>query len=570
MKKNIILLGGSSFLIHNGFSSVFDASEINCINLSLGGTTSIQLLYELKRRKNHTLFENADLIILNSNVNEIQSCANEYERLPLELIYRDMELLFLELNKLNKKVLVLITPFFFYCDIVNKVNNIIIYLTKKYLFNLIDMQKYYEKYNLEDIAKAWDGSHQFSFIMRQLATNILRKIKSFKKTTRLSSCSKLEFKICCFDKYKKYTIQNSLMNEQYLRISNGNKIKFDEKYCGFKILAIHTWNNTDNTNMNNMKKDWSVLTHTISSCVLENKKIQIIKPTNFMNMVVPIQKEFYIDEFTFISNSQKNNFTEFYHNARTWESFDIVEHLDLVSVFLVRGELIQDDLNKVITDDIIFPPCYNFEHLIPAVEKYKEVIDEYCSIIDPRKLASLQNKITILTNEKLNLQNQIARIQNTLNSLHVADCNLEIKQDLTLNKAIKGEKIIIDSKLSFQTKHGTAKSRIQNQLSYKLGQAMIANSKSFLGYIRMPFVLSYIYDKHKQEQKIYQEKIKKDPSLALPPLESYPDYKEALKEKECLTYKLGQALIKANKTWYKGGYVKLWFEIKKYKKQKGK
>ncbi|MBX2078388.1 sugar transferase, partial [Campylobacter peloridis] len=77
---------------------------------------------------------------------------------------------------------------------------------------------------------------------------------------------------------------------------------------------------------------------------------------------------------------------------------------------------------------------------------------------------------------------------------------------------------------------------------------MIVNSKSMLGYIRMPFVLSYIKDKHKQEQKNYQEKIKKDSSLALPPLEDYPDYKEALKLKNHLSYKLGQALIQANKT----------------------
>ncbi|ECC0267003.1 hypothetical protein FMI54_08575, partial [Campylobacter coli] len=96
---------------------------------------------------------------------------------------------------------------------------------------------------------------------------------------------------------------------------------------------------------------------------------------------------------------------------------------------------------------------------------------------------------------------------------------------------------------------------------------MIVNSKSLLGYIRMPFVLSYIKDKHKQEQKIYQEKIKKDPSLKLPPLESYPDYKEALKEKECFTYKLGESLIKANKTWYKDGYVKMWFEIGELKRK---
>lgn len=121
--------------------------------------------------------------------------------------------------------------------------------------------------------------------------------------------------------------------------------------------------------------------------------------------------------------------------------------------------------------------------------------------------------------------------------------------------------------LSFQIKYGLAKQRIQNQLSYKLGQAMIINSKSLFGYIKMPFVLFYIKDKHKQEQKIYQEKIKKDPSLILPPLKSYVDYKEALKEKECLTYKLGQALIEANKTWYKGGYIKLCFEIRKLKKK---
>ena len=96
---------------------------------------------------------------------------------------------------------------------------------------------------------------------------------------------------------------------------------------------------------------------------------------------------------------------------------------------------------------------------------------------------------------------------------------------------------------------------------------MIENSKSLLGYIRMLFVLSYIKDKHKQEQKIYQEKIKKDPSLKLPPLESYHDYQESLKEKECLTYKLGEAFIKADKTWYKGGYVKLLFEIGKLKRK---
>ncbi|NDJ28022.1 hypothetical protein GW575_08730 [Campylobacter sp. MIT 19-121] len=98
-----------------------------------------------------------------------------------------------------------------------------------------------------------------------------------------------------------------------------------------------------------------------------------------------------------------------------------------------------------------------------------------------------------------------------------------------------------------------AKQRIYNHLSYKMGMVMIENSKSLLGYIRMPYVLSYIKDKHKEEQRIYQEKIKNNPSLKLPPLETYADYKEALKLKEHLSYKLGEAFIKAYNNRWKGG-----------------
>ncbi|TXE88340.1 galactosyltransferase [Campylobacter volucris] len=132
---------------------------------------------------------------------------------------------------------------------------------------------------------------------------------------------------------------------------------------------------------------------------------------------------------------------------------------------------------------------------------------------------------------------------------------------------LKENKMCNRNLLSFQTKHGTAKSRIQNQLSYKLGQTLIINSKSIFGILCMPIYIISTIINHNQEQKIYKAKIKKDPSLKLPPLESYPDYKEAIKLKNHLSYKLGQALIKANKTWYKGGYVKLWFEIGRLKRE---
>ncbi|EOK0990659.1 coiled-coil domain-containing protein [Campylobacter coli] len=235
--------------------------------------------------------------------------------------------------------------------------------------------------------------------------------------------------------------------------------------------------------------------------------------------------------------------------------------------------------------------------------EYWDKIAEFIADIVSTKNQNIADKTIIIQNKDkviVNQTNQINSLQTTLkdNKAHLIQAQ---NLNNTLNKTIQEKDIIINSntnqidqlqnnikekikqlhilqnsiqekstqlnqlqsKLSFQTQYGTAKSRIQNQLSYKLGQAMIVNSKSFLGYLIMPMALLSIMISHKQEQKIYQEKIKKNPSLKLPPLESYPDYKEALKEKECLTYKLGEALIKASNNWYGGGYIKLWFEMRK-------
>ncbi|EPA8820665.1 hypothetical protein ACQ762_001210 [Campylobacter jejuni] len=125
----------------------------------------------------------------------------------------------------------------------------------------------------------------------------------------------------------------------------------------------------------------------------------------------------------------------------------------------------------------------------------------------------------------------------------------------------------LNKTLNFQNNYGKAKIRIQNQLSYKLGQALIINSKSVLGFLSLPFIILSIVISHKQEQKAYKFKVKKNPNLALPPLETYPDYNEALKEKECFTYKLGEEFIKASKNWYGGGLFLLPYRVFKLHKK---
>ncbi|WP_072218984.1 hypothetical protein [Campylobacter coli] len=174
--------------------------------------------------------------------------------------------------------------------------------------------------------------------------------------------------------------------------------------------------------------------------------------------------------------------------------------------------------------------------------------------------SELEKQINTLVLHNNTTLNQALENINTNNALSsTLQHSLQTKDQTIQNLENKIKDI--EFKLYFKT----AKTRIQNHLAYKLGSALIENSKSIFGYIRMPYVLSYIRDKHRFEQKRYEENIKRYPELTLPPLESYPDYKEALKEKECFTYKLGEALIRADKEWYKGGYIKLWFEIRRIK-----
>ncbi|EAK5688249.1 alpha-2,3-sialyltransferase [Campylobacter coli] len=146
-------------------------------------------------------------------------------------------------------------------------------------------------------------------------------------------------------------------------------------------------------------------------------------------------------------------------------------------------------------------------------------------------IIKIKNENILSLNQTLEIKNQ--ELSNQTNQIH------------NLNET-----------LNFQNNYGKAKIRIQNQLSYKLGQALIINSKSVLGFLSLPFIILSIVISHKQEQKAYKFKVKKNPNLALPPLETYPDYNEALKEKECFTYKLGEEFIKASKNWYGGGYIK--------------
>ncbi|ENT8753527.1 coiled-coil domain-containing protein [Campylobacter coli] len=268
----------------------------------------------------------------------------------------------------------------------------------------------------------------------------------------------------------------------------------------------------------------------------------------------------YIDYFEESNEWVRKEF--FPHKERLFSKKDLTDYKENYELKEMKPEY-WDKIAEFIAD-IVSTKNQNIADKTIIIQNKDKVIVNQTNQINSLQTTLKDNKAHLIQAQNLNntlnktIQEKDIIINSNTNQIDQLQNNIKekIKQLHILQNSIQEKSTQLNqlqSKLSFQTKYGTAKTRIQNQLSYKLGQAMIINSKSLLGYLIMPMILLNIIISHKQAQKAYKLKIKKNPNLALPPLESYPDYKEALKEKECLTYKLGEALIKANNNWYGGG-----------------
>lgn len=176
------------------------------------------------------------------------------------------------------------------------------------------------------------------------------------------------------------------------------------------------------------------------------------------------------------------------------------------------------------------------------------------NIVYKTKIKNLECEPQNTTNELKNLQEnithkkQLLEVQNlgqnfNLKSLKIKEIqesiDLKILEKIKMQKELKQYGNIIYIEKYYQS----TKQRIYNRLSYGLGFYAIKKSKTLLGWIGMPIILLSIFISCKQEQKIYQEKIKKDPPLKLPPLELYTDYQETRKKESSLYINFGQAIM---------------------------
>lgn len=196
-KYNVVLLGGSNSMMKNGIKSGLEQDNVHLTNLALGATGSLQNLYELKLPHNQEAIADADIIITESNINDIENL-NANAKIKLEVVIASITYLYNELSKLNKKVLVLILPLYdkSYSGI-EIINNTHRYWAKKYGFNVIDMQAFYEEKDVMHFYMQGDKGHQINSIMRELGKNIASHLDLFKgqKNTSITENQKMHYAI---------------------------------------------------------------------------------------------------------------------------------------------------------------------------------------------------------------------------------------------------------------------------------------------------------------------------------------------------------------------------------------
>lgn len=512
-KKNIVLLGASNSRVPGGLAAGLNQNNISLYNLSIGGTDSIHKIYELKRKENQEFLHKADLIVLEVNLMDV-TMSFCYKNLDFKII-KYINYLYEQLYLLKKKILVLLL-FDLRCinDNKNKSANFITKIHKQlslfYDFNLIDLhQKMIDTKCFKFYTASLDPYHLLATIMYQLGKNISENLNYFKFSERklifeANTIFKVLSPMNLVNNASPKHFKDLLYEDKYIEISDKDLIYFPKQYIGYRVLGVHTFFPPKKGAL----ATWTSMCENYFSMVFKNSQKELVKSFRCYYNFDWLYDDFVIDSDTIVMYNKDNlPITEI-----SYETL-IVDNLPntLPKAGIVNFLLVKNDANFIRSRDAILQYKHenDFSHLIPPIEIYRDIIEEYTlktgNLI---KISSLNQQISSLT-QQLN---------------------------------------------HFET-FSTAKQRIQNQLAYRLGQAMIINSKNFLGYIFLPYILLSIVILYKQEQKNYKHKIKLNPESTLPPLETYPDYNEALKEKRCFTYKLGLALIEANKKWYGGGGI---------------
>ena len=498
--KNIVLLGGSNSVKVNGLQKGL-REYANVTNLALGSSACLQNLYELKREKNQYAIKNADLIVTESNINEIYNNGNTKEALSLEIIFKNLQYLYATLYELKKPVCILILPLRLHRYVT--IDNMHRFLANYYGLNIIDMQSYYQNNEITKFGDKFDA-HQLDVVNRYIGKEIAKNIDRFSTSSKNLDTNLAKFKILTPENmqkngsFKVFNAKNLMYDEIVYRLEGDNYLSF-EGYKGYHIIGIHGWNLESNGELSKLAFA-TTLTHCAAICI-DCNDTNVVKKLAKINHYCEIQAEPIING-KLIAMFNKNNLpdTEFYHAAFQDRPTSIsLPYFDLIAFFLCKPNPNTKlfDLSVILTDkDIEIDRDIDRSYLIPNIVFFKdsmEFIDEYIGYLYPNITKHIDK---VLTPQIIN------KIKEYLPILQPPKTTPQPLQEPSLQDQINSLKEQISKKdneiKALQTSYEKA-ANFKNHLSYKLGNALIKAHKSWYkgGYIKFIFEAIKIKNKHK-------------------------------------------------------------------------
>ena len=204
---------------------------------------------------------------------------------------------------------------------------------------------------------------------------------------------------------------------------------------------------------------------------------------------------------------------------------------------------------------------------IPKLQAVLKSAQEQASKLQQAEAAAqkLQADLKAAQEKAAKLQQAEAQLKKELQQAVAKSASVELKEENELlltqlhkvqeeleryyleNRQLKAGGAVLQPALNKKTYYGAA-DRVKQQLSYRLGATMIAQSRSISGWLSMPFALRAEAKRFKQDQAAR-------PNQKLPPIAQYRDAHEAERIKQHLSYRLGARMIANSKTL--GGWVSM-------------
>ncbi|WP_072233384.1 glycosyltransferase family 2 protein [Campylobacter coli] len=211
--------------------------------------------------------------------------------------------------------------------------------------------------------------------------------------------------------------------------------------------------------------------------------------------------------------------------------------------------------------------------IIPSIEETKNIIKKY-NKYDLLKEEVYFNSILTAFRFFANIDKQYK--QEFFEKMKVFVEDLRLDDTFTfkyfLNSGFLGiyrKKFVLsllnnDYKKAIELSHyvnNNAVNRVKNHLSYQIGYILVHQTKTFKEILKLPFSIFKAIRVFKKQQKELKE-------TNLPKLKEYPDYQEALKIQNHLSYKIGKVFVNMNFLSFLLMPFKIYIIYKNHYKQK--